>query len=160
MADKFFSAFDYKFYAATATTSADSHPTSSSGLTQIVGLTDAGIQVSTDTVDVVDYSSTAGFKKSLATAQSYSISCELNIDTTSTGYQLLKDASLAAVSGTFLKFYRESPDHSGVNVREKHAGIVQVTNFSEDIKSGGIAKCTFTLSGYGSVTYTKATADA
>lgn len=159
MAGKFYTSFDYKLYVKTATTNADAHPTASTNMTQILGLTDSGIQISTDSIDVNDYSSTAGFKKSLATAQSYSINCELNIDTTDAGYQLLKDASLAAVSGTYLTFYRESPDHSGVNAREKHAGIVQVTNFSEDIKSGGVAKCTFTLAGYGAVTYTKATAD-
>ena len=154
----FFSAFDYKFYVGQATTSSDAAPTSSSGLTQVLGLTDAGIQTSTDSIDVVDYSSTAGFKKSVATGQGYTLTCELNIDTTDDGYQLLKQAALEAVTGTFIKWYRESPDHSGVGTVEKHSGIAQVFNFSEDIKAGGVAKCTFTIAGYGAPVYTAATA--
>jgi hypothetical protein len=56
-----------------------------------------------------------------------------------------------------VQWYRESPEMSTTGDPEKHAGIAFVTDFSEDIQAGNVAKVTFTLTGYGAYTWTAET---
>ena len=145
------SAIGYRLWMADAASADDTHPTSSTGLTEILNLTNAGIESTTETQTVTDYSTSGGFSKAVATSQSYSIPMSMNLDTVDAGYKLLKD----------VKWYRESPDPgASVDTVEKHAGIGIITDFSESIEAGGIATVSFTLQGYGSLTYTEATAPA
>lgn len=152
----FIQAFGYELFVGAATNANDAHPANTTGLTELLNATDAGIQINTQTTDVVTYDSTGGFAKSLATGQDYSISCSVVIDPNDSGYKLLKDAALGAVAGEFIKWYRLSPIGDGAT-RESHAGIAQVTGFSESIQAGGLATCSFTLKGFDAPTYTAAT---
>ncbi len=152
----FTQAFGYQLYIADATSATDTHPTTSTGLKELLNCTDSGIHIKSKTVEVVDYSSSGGFAKSLVTGQSYELQVSVNIDPADEGYQLLKEASKNAVEGAYIKWYRLSP-LAGGTTREAHAGIASVQDFKESIQAGGIAACTFTLAGYDGFTYTAAT---
>lgn len=153
------SAIGYRLWMANATSANDSHPTSSTGLTEILNLTNAPLEGTTDTQEVIDYGTTGGFKKSVAVSQGYSVPMSMNLDTVDAGYLLLKAAARNAPTGQYVKWYRESPDPgASVATVEKHAGIGIITDFSESIEAGGIATVSFTLQGYGSYTHTAATA--
>jgi len=85
----FFNAFGYKFSAKKGT-SASTAPSAATGLTEIKNLSNAGISSSSDSQEVITYdTSTNGWKQQIVTANSYTISCELNIDTADAGYKLL-----------------------------------------------------------------------
>jgi hypothetical protein len=149
----FFAAFGYELWVATGTT-ASTAPTSTAGLTRIFSLDNAGIQSTSDTVDVIDYGSDGGFKANLVTGNSYTISCSMNLDVTDAGYALLKNAALTAGTGTTLRWFRLTPVTDGSSdTAEAHAGVAFVTNFSEDITAGNVAKVTFDLAGYGAYTF-------
>ena len=157
----FMASVGYRLWMADATSADAAHPTSSTGLTEILNLTNAGIEGTTETQTVTDYATSGGFQKVVATSQSYSIPMTMNLDTVDAGYKLLKDAAMDAPTGQYVKWYRESPDPgASVATVEKHAGIGIITDFSESIEAGGIATVSFTLQGYGSYTYTEATAPA
>jgi hypothetical protein len=152
----FFAALGYRFWVKAGTT-ASTAPTSNATMTEVLSLDNAGIQGSTDTTDVIDYGSTQGFKSSLVTGQSYNIPCSMNLDLNDAGYQVLKQAALDASSGVTVQWYRESPEMSSTGNPEKHAGVAFVTDFSEDIQAGNVAKVSFTLTGYGAYTWTAET---
>jgi hypothetical protein len=148
----FFNALAYKFYVKKGTT-ASAVPTSASGLVEVLSLTNAGIQGTSQTQDVLDYGSTLGFSAAIVTSQNYSIPCTMNLDLRDAGYKELKDAALEAATGTTVQWYRESPEMTSAGDPEKHAGVAFVTDFSEDITAGNIAQVSFTLSGYGAYTW-------
>lgn len=152
----FFAALGYKFYVKAGTT-ASSTPSSSTGMTEVLSLTNAGIQGSSDSTDVLDYGSTQGFKASLVTGQSYTIPCSMNLDLNDAGYAVLKQAALDAATGVTVQWYRESPEMSSTGNPEKHAGVAFVTDFSEDIQAGNVATVSFTLTGYGAYAWTAET---
>lgn len=105
----FFNAFGYKFYAKKGTSSSTA-PTASTGLTEIKNLSNAGISSSSDSQEVITYdTSTNGWKQQIITANSYTISCELNIDTKDSGYKLLKEASRDCATGVMIEWFRETP---------------------------------------------------
>jgi phosphoglycolate phosphatase-like HAD superfamily hydrolase len=147
----FFAALGYKFYVKAGTT-ASTVPTTSTGMTEVLSLSNAGIQGSSDTTDVLDYGSTQGFKAALVTGQSYTIPCTMNLDLRDAGYKILKDAALNATTKT-VEWFRESPEMSSAGAPETHAGVAFVTDFSEDIQAGNIAQVSFTLTGYGAYTW-------
>lgn len=145
----FFTALGYKTYVKLGTSSS-AIPTTSSTMTRVLSLDNTGIQGTSESTNVVDYDSEQGFQNALITGQGYTIPCSMNLDVNSAGYLILKEASLKSAAGTFLQWYRETPvtDDSGDNP-EVHAGLAQVSDFSEDIAAGNVAKVTFTLTGYG-----------
>ena len=146
MSAAFFAALGYEFFVLAGTT-ASTNPTSSTGMTQVLGLTNAGIQGSSDTTDVLDYDSTQGFKKALVTGQSYTIPCTMNLDLNDAGYKILKDAALNATTKT-VQWFRQSPEMTATGSPEYHSGVAFVTDFSEDIQAGNVAQVSFTLTGY------------
>jgi hypothetical protein len=152
----FFAALGYKFYVKAGTT-ASTAPTSSSGMTEVLSLTNAGIQGASDTTDVLDYGSTQGFKASLVTGQSYTIPCTMNLSLNDAGYLVLKNAALNAATGVTVEWYRESPEMTATGDPEKHAGVAFVTDFSEDIQAGNVSQVSFTLTGYGAYVFTAET---
>lgn len=153
----FFNAFGYKFHAKQGT-SASTAPADATGLTEIKNLSNAGISSSSDSQEVITYdTSTNGWKQQIVTANSYTIGCELNIDTEDAGYKLLKEASRDVATGVMIEWFRETPLASGGTTAETHAGVASVANFSEDITAGNVAKCTFDLVGYGPYVLTAAT---
>lgn len=151
----FFTALNYRLWCKAGTT-ASTAPTNSTGMTEILSLTNAGIQGSTDTTDVIDYGSPQGFKAALVTGQSYSIPCSMNLDVRDAGYKLLKDASLNATTKT-VEWYRETPEMTSAGNPEYHSGVAIVTDFSEDIQAGNVATVSFTLTGYGAYTWSAET---
>lgn len=152
----FFNAFGYQFFAQLGD-SASTPPTDSTGLTEIKNLSNAGISSTTDTQEVITYDTTTnGWKQQIITANSYTISCELNIDTQDPGYLMLKEASRDSATGVMLEWFRSTPLASGSTTPETHAGIAAVGNFSEDIVAGSVAKVTFDLVGYGPYVLTNA----
>ena len=152
----FFNALNYRFWVKAGTT-ASAVPTISTGMTEVLSLTNAAIQSSTDTQDVLDYGSSLGFKAKLVTGNSYNIPMEMNLDLNDAGYAVLKQASLDAANGVTVQWYRESPEMSATGNPEKHAGVAFVTNFSESIQAGNVATVSFTLEGYGSYSWTAET---
>jgi hypothetical protein len=119
-------------------------------MTRILSLDNAGIQGTSESTSVVDYDSEQGFQSNLITSQSYSVPASMNLDVTDSGYEILKKAAIQAADGTLIEWYRETPvtDDSGDNP-EVHAGLAQIGDFSEQIEAGGVAKISFTLTGYG-----------
>jgi hypothetical protein len=152
----FFNSLGYRLYVAAGTT-ASSTPTDATGMTELISLTNAGIQGSSETQEVQDYGSDLGFTAAIVTTQSYSIPCTLNLNLNDPGYQILKNAALNSATGSLVTWYRESPEMSAVGDPEKHAGLAFVTDFSESIEAGSVATVSFTLAGYGAYTYTAET---
>lgn len=152
----YFNALGYRFYVKAGDTSSVA-PTASTGMTEVLSLTNAGIQSQSDTQQVLDYNSSLGFKKQVVTAQSYTIPMAMNMDLRDAGYKVLRQAALDAPTGVTLQWYRESPEMTATGDPEKTAGVAQVTNFQEDIQAGNVAKVTFTLTGYGAYTWTAET---
>lgn len=152
----FFNSLNYRLYVKKGTT-ASAVPTASTGLVEVLSLTNAGIQTRSDNSDVLDYGSTLGFKATLVTGQSYTIPCEMNLDLRDAGYKELKDAALKAADGVTVQWYRESPEMTSAGSPEIHAGVAFVTEFSEQIQAGNVARISFTLLGYGAPTWTAET---
>jgi hypothetical protein len=151
----YYAALGYKLYLKLGTT-ASTNPTASTSMTLVGNLSNAGIQGSSDTQTVTDYSSTQGFTKALVTGQSYTLPCTMNLDLNDAGYQLLRDAALNATTKT-VEWYRESPEMSATGSPEYMSGVAFVTDFSEDIQAGNVATCTFTLTGYGAYSWSAET---
>jgi hypothetical protein len=149
----FFNALGYRFFVKAGTTGS-TVPTSSTGLTEVFSLTNAGIQTKSDVTEIIDYGSPQGFKTAMVTGQTYSIPMMLNIDLQDAGYAILKNAALHSASGTTVEWYRESPTLPTTMTPEYHAGVAFVTDFSEEIQAGNVAKVSFTLSGLGAPSWT------
>lgn len=148
----YFTSLDYELYVGLGTT-ASSAPTSTSGLTQVLSLTNASIDGSTDSTDApLDYASEYGWKNPLMTNIGWSVPASMNIALGDPGYKLLKQAWLGGAAGTALRLYRVSPvkDGSGDDA-EIHAGIAFVEGFQESIQAGDVATVSFTFRGYGSL---------
>lgn len=152
----FFNSLGYKFYVKAGTT-ASTNPTASTGMTEVLSLTEAGIQGSSQTQDVLDYGSTLGFTASIVQQQSYSIPMQMNLNLNDAGYLVLKNAALDAATGVTVQWYRESPEMSTTGNPEYHSGVAWVTDFSESIAAGNVAQVTFTLTGYGAYTWSAET---
>ena len=147
----FFTSLNYRLWLKLGTT-ASTAPVASTTMTEILSVTNAGIQGQTDTTQIIDYGSPEGFKAALVTGQSYTIPCELNLSLNDAGYLLLKDAALNATTKT-VTWYRESPEMSATGNPEYHSGVALVTNFSEQIAAGEVAKVSFELTGYGAYVF-------
>ena len=149
MAGTYFAALDLRFFVKLGTT-ASAAPTTASTMTEILSLTNASISVTSDTQDVLDYSTDFGFKTSLVTGNGYTIGCALNLDPTSEGYKILKRAGQTSANGVAVEWYRELPLVGSTNTDPQvDAGVAFVSNWSESLEAGNIATCTFDLAGYG-----------
>lgn len=149
MAGTYFAALDLRFWVKIGST-ASSAPTSSSTMTEVLSLTNASISVSSDTQDVLDYSTDFGFKSSIVTGNSYTISAALNLDPTSDGYLILKRAAQTSANNVAVQWYRELPlVGTGNTDPQVDAGVAFVSNWSETLEAGNIAAVTFDLVGYG-----------
>ena len=145
----FFANIDVRLWVQAGTT-ASVPPTTSTGMTEVLSLSNASQQGSTDSTQVQDYSTGFGFKRQLVTGNSYTIDCALNLDPTSEGYKILKRAWKGGGKGELLRWYRNLPLVGSGNVDpQTDAGLAFVTNWQENLTSGGVATCTFTLLGDG-----------
>lgn len=151
----YFAALGYKLYVKAGTTSS-TNPTASTGMTLAGNVSDCPIQGSSDTTDVIDYNSTLGFKKPVVTGMGYTVPCTMNLDLNDSGYSILKTAFLNATTQT-VEWYRESPEMSATGTPEYHSGVAFVTDFQESVAAGQVATVSFTLTGYGSPTWTAET---
>lgn len=119
-------------------------------MTEILSLTNTSIEVSSDTQQVLDYSTDFGFTSQIVTGNSYSLNCNINLDPTSTGYKILKRASMDSANNVAVEWYRELPlVGSGNTDPQVDAGVAFVSNWSESLEAGSIAACSFQLLGYG-----------
>ena len=144
----FFAALGYRFYVRAGTT-ASTNPTASTGMTEVLGLTNAGIQSASTTTEVLDYGASQGYAANLVTGQSYTIPMSMNLNLNDAGYLVLKQAALDAASGVTVEWYRQSPEMTATGDPEYNSGVAFVTDFSEDITAGNVAAVSFTLTGYG-----------
>ena len=147
----FFNAIGVRFYVKAGTT-ASVAPTSSSGMTEVLSLTNAGIQNQSQTQEVFDYGSSFGYSAAVVLNQSYSIPMTMNLDLRDAGYQVLRTAALNAATGVTVEWYREMPEMTAAGDPQKDSGVAFVTDFSEQIEAGNVAQVSFTLSGYGAPT--------
>ena len=152
----FFNSLGYRLWVKAGTT-ASTHPTTSTGMTEVLSLTEAGIQGSSQTQDVLDYGSSLGFTASIVQQQSYTIPMQMNLNLNDAGYAVLKNAALNAATGVTVEWYRESPEMSATGSPEYHSGVAWVTDFSESIAAGNVAAVTFTLTGYGAYSWSAET---
>lgn len=152
----FFNSLGYRLYVKLGTTSS-TNPTATTGMTEVLSVTNAGIQSSSQTQEIQDYGSTLGFTASVVTTQSYSIPCEMNLNLNDAGYLVLKEAAMDAATGVTVEWYRESPEMSALGDPEYHSGVAFVTDFSESIAAGNVATISFTLSGYGAYSFSEET---
>lgn len=152
----FFNSLGYRLYVKLGTTSS-TNPTASTGMTEVLSVTNAGIQSSSQTQEVQDYGSTLGFTATIVTTQSYSIPCEMNLNLNDAGYLVLKEAAMDAATGVTVEWYRESPEMSVTGDPEYHSGVAFVTDFSESIAAGNVATISFTLTGYGAYSFSEET---
>lgn len=119
-------------------------------MTEILSLTNAGISVSSDTQTVLDYSTDFGFSSQIVTGNSYTLSCQLNLDPTSAGYLALKRAAQTSANNVAVQWYRELPLVGTTNTdAQVDAGVAFVSNWSESLEAGSIASVSFDLLGYG-----------
>jgi hypothetical protein len=150
MTSGYYAAFDYELFVKLGTTSSAA-PTSTSGMTEVISLTNASMEGSSDSTDApIDYSSEYGWKTPLITGIGWSTPAEMNLSLGSEGYRIIKRAWLNGASGTTLEVYRKSPvkDGSGDNP-EFHAGVCFVEGFQESVQAGNVATVSFTMRGYG-----------
>ncbi len=110
----FFTATGYRTFIGRGN-SASTIPVSSSGLTEIKNLSNAGIQASSQTQEVTTYDTqNLGWNVALTTSQTYSVDCTLNIDTKDAGYKLLKELSRDSATGAMARWYRQTPLNANV----------------------------------------------
>jgi len=150
MTSGYYIAFDYELFVKLGTTSSTA-PTSSASMTEVISLTNASMEGSSDVTDApLDYSSEYGWKNPLVTGIGWSTPAAMNLSLNSDGYRIIKQAWLNGAKGTTLEVYRKSPvkDGSGDN-NELHAGICFVEGFQETIGAGEVASVSFTMRGYG-----------
>ena len=149
MTGTFFASIDVRFWVKPGTT-ASAAPTTSSTMTEVLSLSNASVQGSTDSQQVQDYSTGFGFKRQLVTGNAYTIACQLNLDPTSDGYKTLKRAWKRSALGETVQWYRQLPLVGAGNTDpQTDAGVAFVSNWQEDLQSGGVATCSFELTGDG-----------
>lgn len=149
MTGTYFAALDLRFWLKLGTT-ASVAPTSNSTMTEILSLTNSSISVSSETQQVLDYSTDFGFASQIVTGNSYNLSCNLNLDPTSAGYKILKQAAQNSANNVAVEWYRELPLVGSTNSDPQvDAGVAFVANWSENLEAGSIASVTFDLLGFG-----------
>jgi hypothetical protein len=151
----FFVSYDYQLWVKLGTT-ASTAPTATTGLTRIFSLSDASLKGASAKTGAIDYETGIGGRKDLITEISYSIPCTMNVSVKDAGYKLLAQAWREGATGTTVEWLRITPvkDGSGDTVNEQYAGVAFVEGFDENIRAGEIATVSFTLAGYGGLTYT------
>lgn len=149
----YFVAYDYELWVALGTT-ASATPTSTAGLTRIFSLSDTSVKGTSQKTGAIDYETGIGGRKDLITEIGYNLPCTMNVALADAGYQLLKQAWLEGAQGTTIQWYRISPvkDGSG-DPAETHAGVAFVEGFDENVRAGEIATVSFTLAGFGGLTW-------
>lgn len=132
----FFTATGYRTFIGRGN-SASTIPVSSSGLTEIKNLSNAGIQASSQTQEVTTYDTVnLGWNVALTTSQTYSVDCTLNLDTQDAGYVLLKELSRDSATGAMARWYRETPLVANVGTTGPVQTLI-ITNPSSGITGTG-----------------------
>jgi hypothetical protein len=119
-------------------------------MTEVLSLSNAGIQGQSNSTRVTDYSSSYGFGNAIITETSYSIPCTLNLDPDSEGYKTIKRAFRNGATGETLQWFRQFPVvGTGETTGQVDTGVALVTNLQESLQAGNVATVNFTLEGYG-----------
>lgn len=114
---------------------------------KLVGLTNASLETSTDSEDILTYDSdTKGFNVSIATAKSWTISLAGVADFRDAGYQILRLTEQNTVADALkVKFARVGP----TGTDETIYGYGTLTGYTESIEAGSIVSWEMELVGYG-----------
>ena len=145
----YFAALNIQLWLKEGTT-ASAPPTSSTGMTEILSLSDASLQTTSETQTATDYGTPFGYGSLLVTGKSWTMPLQLNMDTTSEGYKLLRRADNNSATGTTVQVYRAVPLVGTSNTNPQvDTGVAFVSNYQETMARGGIATVSFTLQGYG-----------
>lgn len=150
----YFVSYAYELWVKLGTT-ASTNPTTTAGMTRVFSLSDASLKGSSQKTGAIDYETGVGGRKDLITEIGYSIPCTMNVSVTDAGYLLLQQAWREGATGTALEWLRYTPvtDGSGDTVKETYSGVAFVEGFDENIRAGEIATVSFTLAGFGGLTY-------
>ena len=133
-------------------TTASNAPTSTTGMTEVLSLSDASIQGSSQILTPTDYQTPFGATRKLVSGIDQTIPLQLNLDTTSVGYAMLKHAYNNAASGQTLQFYRQLMLIGNSNTDPQvDAGVAFVADFRETLARGGISAVSFVLNCDGEV---------
>lgn len=154
MTSGYYIAFDYELFVKLGTTSSTA-PTSSAGMTEVLQITNASMEGSSDVTEApLDYATGYGWKTPLVTGIGWSTPAAMNLSLGSEGYRIIKQAWLNGSKGTTLEVFRRSPvkDNSGDN-NELHAGVCFVEGFQESVGAGEVATVSFTMRGYGQLNW-------
>jgi hypothetical protein len=131
-------------------TTASSAPVSTTGMTEILSLSDASLQTTSETQTATDYQTPFGYGNLLVTGKSWTMPLQLNLDVTSEGYKLLRRADTGAPGGTTVQLWRELPLFGSSNTDPQvETGVAFVGGYQETMARGNIMTISFTLNGYG-----------
>jgi len=145
----YFASLDIRLWLKEGTTASEP-PTSSTGMTEILSLSDASLQTTSETQIATDYQTPFGYGSLLVTGKSWTLPLQLNLDTTSDGYKLLRRSDNNGAKGVTVQAYRALPlVGSGNTNPQVDAGVAFVSNYQETMARGNIATVSFTLQGYG-----------
>lgn len=145
----YFAALNVRLFLKLATTAA-SPPTSSTSMTEVLSLSDASLQTTSETQTANDYQTPFGYGNLLVTGKGWTMPLQLNLDVTSDGYKLLRRADNNAPGGVTVQVWRELPLVGTANTDPQvEAGVAFVGQYQETLARGGIATVSFTLNGYG-----------
>jgi hypothetical protein len=145
----YIAALNIRLFLKEATT-ASSAPTSTTGMTEILSLSDASLQTTSETQTATDYQTPFGYGQLLVTGKSWTMPLTLNLDVTSEGYKLLRRADNNGPAGKTVQVWRELPLFGSTNTdAQVETGLAFVGGYQETMARGGIATVNFTLNGYG-----------
>jgi hypothetical protein len=114
---------------------------------KLLGLTNASLETSTDSEDVLTYDDTnKGFNVSIATAKSWTVTLAGVADFKDAGYQILRLAEQNTVADALrVKFARVGP----TGTDETIYGYGTLSGYTESIEAGSIVSWEMELVGYG-----------
>jgi hypothetical protein len=130
-------------------TTASSIPTSKTGLTEILSLSDASISTTSEQQKGSDYKTPFGYSQQVVTDKTWSMPAQFNLDVTSEGYALLKRAEKGAPSGITVRMWRELPLFGSTHKNPQvEAAVASVANYNEALARGGVMAITFNFINY------------
>lgn len=148
-AGNYFAAVGIRFWVKAGTV-ASTPPTNTTGMVEVLSVTDSSISNNNTSQRVNDYGGELGYGKSLVTESGYSLPCNLNLDPGSEGYKILRRAAMGAASGQTLQFFRQLPVVAGTDaIGQCDAGVAIVQQFQESLATNTVATISFSLEGQG-----------
>lgn len=131
---------------------ADNASPANGGSTRLLGGTQSGFNISSDTVDSSVFEDEMGFTYGVVTGQSWDIPWTANLLADDQGHGIVKDAAVNAVSGAKVGITVVVKNKEGGTIISQLDGVAIVTNYAEDYPADGILTYNCTFTGYGKPT--------